>query len=381
MKRLFTTAAFVFLFIGSSGAAESLGVSMRGPNEVPPGDPDGAGYADLILDGTTLSYSVIVFNIDTPTAMHIHPGRRGETGPPMIPIATPFVREEGCPSLDPAPCTARFINAGQMQLTANDAALLLERPADFYLNVHNAAHPAGAVRGQVQYARYLPVVGQTPGAAGTNWFTRFAVLNRSIATATPWEIEFFPQSPNGNTSRSSAAQTSLAPLNLQFTSAFPIANFTGIGTARILSDLPVEATASIFNGEPGGRGDFSFAVEGLAIEDARRTGVLVDLTTSSDADLQARTGHRTNVGWFNPQVQTVVVAFRAFSRDGSFLGERRGTIPPGGRGQSDVWALINEVAASQRVRDSFWISWESSLPIFVYATVVNNETGDAEYRD
>lgn len=381
MRRFLISALFVMFALTSPAWAVSFGVTMEGSNEVPSGDSNGVGFADLILDGTTLRYSVLVFNIDTPTAMHIHPGRRGQTGGAIIPFITPFVRYEGCPSLGTPICTERFVNAGQIVISSDDASALRDRPAEFYLNVHNESHPAGAVRGQVQDARYVPIVGKTPGAAGSHWFTRFAALNRSFLSSSEWTIEFLPQSPAGNTDRYITPQTAVAPLNLHFSTQFPVQNFTGIGTARILSDEPMEVTAAIYNGVGGARGDFGFSVEGRELEDARRSGLLIDLTTSSADDIQSGRGHRSNIGYFNPQLTPVEATFQAYGRNGVFLGERIVTIPSGAMVQSAAFDLIDSVSAGERVRDSFWVSWIASGPLFVYATVVNNDTGDSEFRD
>ena len=73
--------------------------------------------------------------------------------------------------------------------------------------------------------------------------------------------------------------------------------------------------------------------------------------------------------------------FRAHGKNGSFLGQVVLTIPPGAMSQAAVFDLIDSVNENERVRDSFWVSWVASAPIFVYATVVNNDTGDAEFRD
>ncbi len=380
MRRLFVSALFV-VALSSPAWAVSLGVTMMGPAEVPSGDPNGIGFADLVIDGLTLRWSVVVFNIDTPTAMHIHTGRRGETAPPLIPFATPFVRYEGCPSPAPPPCSERWVSTGEVELTADHAEMLSEEPSNFYLNIHNAVYPGGAVRGQLQNARYIPNAGQTPGAAETHWFTRIAALNRSFLSSSEWTIEFMPQSPAGNTDRYMAGQMALAPLNIQAASEFPVQNFTGIGALRILSDQPMEVTASIYNGTGTGRGDFGYAVGGVELEDAKSSGLFVDLATSSAEDVQAGRGHRSNIGYFNPQPTSVDVTFGAYGDRGVLLGQRTVTIPPGGMVQSAVFDLIDSVVPSERVRDSYMVSWVADAPIFVYATVVNNDTGDAEFRD
>ncbi|HEY0590795.1 MAG TPA: CHRD domain-containing protein, partial [Thermoanaerobaculia bacterium] len=328
MRLRFAVAFFGLFALAASAETTSFGVSMEGASEIPAGDTNGMGFADLTLDGTTLRYAVVVFNIDQPMGMHIHRGRRGEASLPFITFPPGFTRYPGCPSLGAPVCAERFVIRGELEISGDDARALRDEPSNFYLNVHNDAHPAGAVRGQVQHARYLPIVGQTPGAAGTHWFTRFAVLNRSTVDTSPWQMEFLPQSPTGNTDRYLQVQSAIAPLNLHVSFEFPVPSYTGIGAMRILADEPMETAASIYNGAGGPRGDFGYSVEGKTLDEARTSGLLVDLTTSSAADIGAGVGHRANIGYFNPQPVSVDATFRAYARSGSLLGEKTLTIPP-----------------------------------------------------
>ena len=109
-----------------------------GATEVPaPGDPDGKGSATVTLDSAKgeICYDVTVEGIAAPTAAHIHEGAAGAAGPPVI-------------TLDPAK-----IGQGENCLTGQQAADI-ERiganPSGFYVNVHTADFPGGAVRGQLQ---------------------------------------------------------------------------------------------------------------------------------------------------------------------------------------------------------------------------------------
>lgn len=109
-----------------------------GVTEVPaPGDPDGKGSATVKLDSAKgeVCYDVKVEGIAAPTAAHIHEGAAGAAGPPVI-------------TLDPAK-----IGQGEDCLTGQKAADI-ERiganPSGFYVNVHTADFPGGAVRGQLE---------------------------------------------------------------------------------------------------------------------------------------------------------------------------------------------------------------------------------------
>lgn len=116
---------------------EGLQAEMTGAQEVPgPGDPDGTGRAEVtIVDRTdNLCYVVTVANIEPATAAHIHRGARGVAGPPVVTLDAPADGESrGCLSVPSA------------------LADEIERsPASFYVNVHNARYPNGAVRGQLR---------------------------------------------------------------------------------------------------------------------------------------------------------------------------------------------------------------------------------------
>jgi hypothetical protein len=108
-----------------------------GVTEVPaPGDPDGKGTATVRLDSAKgeVCYDVKVEGIAAPTAAHIHEGAAGAAGPPVI-------------TLDPAK-----IGQGEACLTGQKAAdidRIGANPAGFYVNVHTADFPGGAVRGQL----------------------------------------------------------------------------------------------------------------------------------------------------------------------------------------------------------------------------------------
>lgn len=115
------------LFAGLSGAAEVPG----------PGDPDATGFAvlyDIDVAAGSLCFFIEAVAIETATAAHVHQGAAGVAGPVVIPLTPPDAsgRVDAC--------------------TTADGALLqsiLDDPAAFYVNVHNATYPAGAIRGQL----------------------------------------------------------------------------------------------------------------------------------------------------------------------------------------------------------------------------------------
>jgi len=108
-----------------TGAAERPG----------PGDPDGSGTADLTVNPGQgeVCYSVRVSGVDPITAAHIHVAPETAPGPVVIPLA-PFTGNttSGCADVD-----------------RSLALALIQDPQSYYLNVHNATYPAGALRAQL----------------------------------------------------------------------------------------------------------------------------------------------------------------------------------------------------------------------------------------
>ena len=117
---------------------------MIGANEVPgPGDPDGSGVARLRLNSGRhrICFHIEVSGITLPaTAAHIHPGAAGEANPPVVTLGTPDATgvADGC-----------VTGVARSLIKA-----IRKHPADYYVNVHNADFPDGAVRGQL--TRWAP---------------------------------------------------------------------------------------------------------------------------------------------------------------------------------------------------------------------------------
>lgn len=148
-RRLFAAlllAALVALALAGPASAAKLGgadqggrqlaTTLTGEQEVPlPGDPDGSGFATVTVNPGqgVLCYELGVSGIAPATAAHIHEAPPGEAGPVVVTLEAP---SDGSSS-------------GCMQVGRALAKDILKNPADYYVNVHNAEYPAGALRGQL----------------------------------------------------------------------------------------------------------------------------------------------------------------------------------------------------------------------------------------
>ncbi|WP_338468003.1 CHRD domain-containing protein [Novosphingobium sp. ZN18A2] len=113
-----------------------LSTQLQGANEVPgPGMTGATGQASVMVypDRGYVCWSLDVQNAGTPNGAHIHKATAGREGGVVVPLETPEGgMSQGCKKVDKAL-----------------AADLATNPAGYYINVHNAEYPKGAVRGQL----------------------------------------------------------------------------------------------------------------------------------------------------------------------------------------------------------------------------------------
>lgn len=113
-----------------------LQATLAGAAEVPgPGAPDGKGSASLTFDAAKgqVCYMLMSQGTDTPTMAHIHKGAAGVAGGVVVPLTPP----------------ANGMSEGCAPLPADAMSAILASPADYYVNIHTAAYPKGALRGQL----------------------------------------------------------------------------------------------------------------------------------------------------------------------------------------------------------------------------------------
>ena len=113
-----------------------LTTPLTGAAEVPgPGDADGTGNASLTLNHGKgeVCYELTVDKIAAANAAHIHEGAVDKAGPPIANLTPPTNgSSKGCVALD-----------------KDKLKDVMQNPANYYVNVHNAEFPDGAVRGQL----------------------------------------------------------------------------------------------------------------------------------------------------------------------------------------------------------------------------------------
>ncbi len=133
---VFIAAVSLVLAQQEKHGGRPLKATLTGAAEVPgPGDTDGTGTATITLNPgqNQICYELTVANIGTATAAHVHSGAVHVAGPVVVMLAAPADgSSKDCATLD--------------KKKIED---IIKNPANYYVNVHNAEFPNGAIRGQL----------------------------------------------------------------------------------------------------------------------------------------------------------------------------------------------------------------------------------------
>lgn len=136
-KLVVVGAAIALISVAGAGGAlqkggNSLHATLSGSVEVPKGDPDGTGTAEVKITGTMVCWEIKASKVGTLVAAHIHKGRAGVAGPVVVPFGKTY-KSKGC-----------------VKASRAVAGAIKKNPSAYYVNVHNAKYPAGALRGQLR---------------------------------------------------------------------------------------------------------------------------------------------------------------------------------------------------------------------------------------
>jgi hypothetical protein len=116
----------------NNAATTKLEANLRGANEGAPASNRGKTEIRLTPSTGKVCWETKITKIDgKPNASHIHKGGKGVSGNVVVPLGAGYKRQ-GCTT------------AAKSLVKA-----ILKKPGSYYVNVHNAKHPAGAMRGQL----------------------------------------------------------------------------------------------------------------------------------------------------------------------------------------------------------------------------------------
>lgn len=145
-KPIAGTLALAVCAVAVSGALagndpNKLRANMNGAKETPDdGDANGTGTAFVTLNSraTRVCFFITHQRIARPVAGHIHRGGPRVAGPIVVPL------------FESASGAASPIRGCEGDVSGATIRQIRNNPRGFYVNLHNGAFPAGAIRGQLR---------------------------------------------------------------------------------------------------------------------------------------------------------------------------------------------------------------------------------------
>lgn len=120
-------------FAAAAAMHPELGAKLTGKREVPKGSPVGHGIVNVNLKAATgkVCWTFQIVGLRGMMSAHIHRAPAGKAGPVVVPLGGNY-KAKGC------------ISASKKTIRAIES-----NPNAYYVNVHTAKYPAGAIRGQL----------------------------------------------------------------------------------------------------------------------------------------------------------------------------------------------------------------------------------------
>jgi len=118
----------------AQAAPTTLTATLTGANETAGGLAGASGGFKVTVDPETndFCYSLWADKGVTATMAHVHSGEAGKDGPPVVTLMMTGQNEDECAAID-----------------KDKLEPIVANPSAYYVNIHTAAFPKGALRGQL----------------------------------------------------------------------------------------------------------------------------------------------------------------------------------------------------------------------------------------
>lgn len=223
---------------------------------------------------------------------------------------------------------------------------------------------------------YIPAAGTAPGANGTHFRTDVRIFNPSSTTPVSISVHFLPQGMDGSNIPGNVvhvAPREMVVLN-DIVGDFMEFPGSGIGALRLDSDtdqsyeFSAESRTYTDSPNPAAPGTYGQFIPALdPATDATKTGIVLHVIHNS--------AFRTNAGVMNPNREPINVRATLIRADGTLVAETElFTVPAMSMTLRPLAQLFGNVV----VEDGYLVI-NTSLHAFPFASVVDNQSGDAVF--
>jgi hypothetical protein len=137
------------VFAAPSGDQQKFTAQLSGDQEVPPIQTNASGMTWFKPKQDRIEFELNVTNLQGVTMAHIHNGKQGENGPPVVPLfksESPTVLING--KLANGNITPSMLAGPMAGKSISDLITVLGN-GETYVNVHTQQNPNGEIRGQI----------------------------------------------------------------------------------------------------------------------------------------------------------------------------------------------------------------------------------------
>lgn len=223
--------------------------------------------------------------------------------------------------------------------------------------------------------KYIPVAASAPGGFGTHWRTDVRIFNPSHEHDIDVTVHFLPQGMDGTNISGRMFRVAkratvvlddvvalFVPAGTPFSGALRLDSDTDKSYSFVASSRTYTQSGDVTR--PGTYGQF---IPAYAADSAHEETVLLHVTSRLEA--------RTNVGVMNPGAEPATVTMKLVGINGVvYLTSAPQEIPAKSMRQ---WS-VSDLFGGLFVTDSS-VTVSSTIPVFTYASVVDNASGDAIY--
>ncbi|MFI5165205.1 MAG: CHRD domain-containing protein [Thermoanaerobaculales bacterium] len=356
--------------IGDGPASFALANTLLGKREPAGGSTVGQGYTALILDtaNTNLYYYLWETGIAAPTEAHVHTGGAGVNGGVLVGLSPTFSGGQAF---------------GSVAVDAATLAAILASPDQYYVNIHNADFPNGALRGQLTATETdanFAVAAHNAGLGGSFFKTDARALSLTDEPATVYAEWYL----HGVASATGPTRTAsfVIPANGQAVYDDIVSSLFATsdrGAIRLFSSFPFLAIARNFNDQrSSGNGTYGQNEPGLGLDGALTSGALI---LNSNQPQSTGLGYRTNVGYFNPSPNSIDVTFNVHNPDGTLVAPpSKATFPAWDDDQALFYQFIPGIPTDQQTLANFFITFTATKPIYIFSSPVDNKTSDGMHQ-
>lgn len=234
-----------------------------------------------------------------------------------------------------------------------------------------AALPAGAKN------LYIPIAGYAEGANNTFFRTDVRIFNPSSDQSISVSVHFLPRGMDA--SNISGRLVNVPPRSMVVLDniVLDFLKWTpgGLGAIRLDSDtqysyeFTAESRTYTDSANPAVGGTYGQFIPALDVDSARKKTVVTHLSQSRDFD----SGFRANLGIMNPQRQPATVIPRLYAADGTLVKEGPPVVV---QAMSVEQIALPQMFLTSAVVTEGYATFESDLPVFTYASIVDNQSSD-----